>query len=116
LEVRNLTAIKRILVICARLVRDLNSSSALVRVFEEVDIRALVEPVMSRFIFGWAVEIVYIREASARCSLDRLSISLVFLVATHRTATFSSPGRAAISASAYRRARSEDEHQGWLEL
>ena len=61
---RRLTAIECVLVICASLVCDLNSSPRLVRVFEEVDIGTLVEPMMPGLLFGWTVEIVYVREAS----------------------------------------------------
>ncbi len=46
---RPLTAIESVLVFGARVVCDFNPSSALVRIFEEVDVGALVKPVMPRF-------------------------------------------------------------------
>lgn len=91
-----LTAVKGVLVIGSSLVRNLQAGAAQVRIFEQVDVGALVEPVV-RWIVRWrSVEIVNIGIASDGVRLLVSPRSQKAANNTHSVATFSSPGLAAI--------------------
>ncbi len=59
-----LTAVEGILVFCARMIGDFNTTPSVMSILEEIDIGALVESVMTRLDFCGRVEIVNITKAS----------------------------------------------------
>lgn len=91
----SLTSFKSVLIFCTRLVGNLDATSPLVRILEEVDVRALVKSVVSRLHVFRAIEVVNVCEASREHMSAIISLAS-FGVATHSVATFSSPCRAAI--------------------
>ncbi len=102
-----LTAVERILVVGAGVVRDFYACPALVRVLEEVDIRAFVETVVARLLSLRAVEVVDISKllrgaesgassASPQAGMDGNQGRGWDSFGTYSVATFSSPGWTAI--------------------
>lgn len=93
----SLTSFESILILSARLVGNFNATPALVGVLKKIDIRPLIEPVMSGLHSIGAIEVVNVCEASLMVCQQIGDVSSASLaVATYSVATFSSPGRAAI--------------------
>ena len=97
-----LTSLKVVLVVEARLVCDLDATSPLAGVLEQVDIRALVEAMMAWSRIFRRIEVVNVPKpgGAMRPSQKRFERRLrcrpLVGGSTHRVATFSSPFRAAI--------------------
>ena len=58
-----LTAIERILILAPWLVGNLNAGAQLIDIFEQVDVRPLIESVMRRLVLGWSVKVMDVSEA-----------------------------------------------------
>lgn len=71
-----LTPIKSVLIVLARVVRNLDATSPLIRILEEVHIGALIEPMMAGSHLRWTVEVVNISEAGTFVSTGFRSIEL----------------------------------------
>lgn len=63
-----LTSIDRILIFCARVICDLNTSAPLICILEEVHIRTLVKSVVRRLVRRRTVEVMNVSEATSAVS------------------------------------------------
>jgi hypothetical protein len=90
------TAIKSILIVGARVVRNLKTGAPLVGIFEQVDIRLLVEAVVRGVVCRRAVEVMDVAIPGIMGQTDLSTQALKKMRRTHKMATFSSPGRQAI--------------------
>jgi hypothetical protein len=66
LKISSLTSFESILILSTRLVGNFNATSALVGVLKKIDVRALIEPVMSGLHSIGAIEVMNVCEASLR--------------------------------------------------
>lgn len=81
------------------MVRDLYTSTALVRILKQVDIGGLIKSVVRRVVCRRSIKVMDVSEASGRVGqVSSLRLGSRRLRTTHSVATFSSPGRAAIFA------------------
>ncbi len=90
-----LTPVECVLIVAARVVCDLYARPPLIGVLEEVDIRALIEPVVPRSFCLGAIEVVDVSKAVV-VSFHRTRLDYEGHDVTYSVATFSSPGRTAI--------------------
>jgi hypothetical protein len=108
-----LTAVKGILVICPRMIRNLDAGAPLVRILKQINVGALVKTVVRRQIGRRAVEIVDVAVSSEVVSdgpCHRRAVQSPDH--THSVATCSSPGWAAIVMLQLRDGRGKEASEG----
>lgn len=75
---RILTSFKGVLVVCTRIVRDLDTRPPLTRILEEVDVGGLVEPVVRRFLRRRCIVVVDVAVPAAPLSAPGSRVEELF--------------------------------------